>query len=123
MGFFGRALPLAAATLRVYREEARQQGWAPTPDNVIYRALCYVAETDDQADAETKRYKFGQWPKGVFPGVDVRTIDDRGHGMSHVFHDMLFWGSPERVVKQIQHVHRELGAGVVDLNFTSAFLP
>src|SRR3546814_20970942 len=38
--------------IEMYRREAAKEGWEPTPEHVMYRGLTYIAETDEQAEAE-----------------------------------------------------------------------
>jgi alkanesulfonate monooxygenase SsuD/methylene tetrahydromethanopterin reductase-like flavin-dependent oxidoreductase (luciferase family) len=54
-------LPPAAAARAAahYRAAAAQAGWEPSPGNIVYRALGYVAATDEQARRDCARYGLG----------------------------------------------------------------
>src|SRR6516165_10003055 len=49
VGFAFTTVPLAKKAVAHYRACARAADWEPTADNVIYRALFHVADTDEQA--------------------------------------------------------------------------
>ena len=134
IGLAVTTLPLAIRAAAYYREQAEAAGWQPTPDNVLYRVVAHVAETDEQALADL------QVP-GVAPAVRLtganaaleaaaigagyygrdREAQSTRHRVGAV-HDriqkgQLVAGSPETVFEQIRVIHREIGAGILDVTF------
>lgn len=113
-----------------YRSAARELGWEPTAQDVLYRGYCYVAESDEQALEVTRRRTFGYRPVSetsplgndsdelaslrVAPhgSQGSRALGARPLGWDGTF----FLGSPETVFEQVRHVH-EAGVGVLDLLF------
>lgn len=75
----GRAVAL-------YRAEADKAGWSPTPDQVLYRAVAQVSESETTAS-----------PAG-------------GQGIFRPF----FFGGPKRVLGQVESL-RDAGVGVIDM--------
>jgi alkanesulfonate monooxygenase SsuD/methylene tetrahydromethanopterin reductase-like flavin-dependent oxidoreductase (luciferase family) len=113
---------------RYYREQCALYGWEPTPQQIIYRGNILLAETDAEAqEALQLRQQQAEVPFPMRPGVrDVlQKLDSRN--IAGVPRPALrdgalptnFVGSPETVVKQLQHCHDAVGAGVVDLAFQS----
>ena len=80
-----------AKSVALYRAEAEKAGWAPTADQVLYRAVAQIAETDAQADAHAAHAA-----RGIFTPY--------------------FQGGPARVRSQIEAL-REAGVGVIDMAF------
>jgi alkanesulfonate monooxygenase SsuD/methylene tetrahydromethanopterin reductase-like flavin-dependent oxidoreductase (luciferase family) len=54
IGFAFTTVPLAKSAAQHYRACARDAGWEPAADNVIYRAMFHVADTDEQAFADMR---------------------------------------------------------------------
>jgi alkanesulfonate monooxygenase SsuD/methylene tetrahydromethanopterin reductase-like flavin-dependent oxidoreductase (luciferase family) len=119
-----------------YRSLAVEAGWEPTQDNMLYRAQCYVADTDEQAREESTRYGFGRQrtatpagPRARGGKSDAELFAERmevyaGHGgqlatieKPRIFEGRIFRGSPETVFQQIKYLHDEVGMGIVDLMF------
>jgi alkanesulfonate monooxygenase SsuD/methylene tetrahydromethanopterin reductase-like flavin-dependent oxidoreductase (luciferase family) len=137
---------MAAEAARHYRAEAAAAGWEPPPDQVIYQAPIYVADTDAQAYAAiaphlaytarlmaptltVTRLAAGS---GFFGARDAqinarfqtqvaqeqqRTVEER------VAVGQIFCGGPDSVVAQLQRLRTEVGAGVVNLIFQVGSLP
>jgi alkanesulfonate monooxygenase SsuD/methylene tetrahydromethanopterin reductase-like flavin-dependent oxidoreductase (luciferase family) len=120
-----------------YKAEAAHAGWEPRLDDIVYRGFAVVADTDQKA-AEIES-TFLPPPlrfllKGPVPGptdafgapggsgVDNRHGPDSGpvpYGVGR----MLFSGSPDTVVKQIDDFHAATGVGVIDIVFSSGQNP
>jgi len=64
LGLAFTTLPNASAASRYYRDQAAEAGWEPTPDEIVYQTNVYVAETDEQAREDAKRYIFGHGASG-----------------------------------------------------------
>ncbi len=52
IGFAFTTVPMAQKAVRHYRAVANKDGWDPPPDQVIYRAMFHIAESDEQAFAD-----------------------------------------------------------------------
>ena len=133
LGFAFTNVPLAKAAADYYREQAARAGWTPTPDDIIYRVIVHVAETDDQALQEfTDAAKAGpQTGVTMANRVLEGAVADAGYYgrdreaqrerlmpkdlRERIDTGQVLLGSPDTVVKQIENIHRELGAGILDL--------
>lgn len=108
---------------RYYREECARHGWAPAPEQILYRANMLVAETDEAAHA-LLRAQSAQAPFSMRAGVRdaVAALDARniaGEARSAVVTGALpttFIGSPDTVVEQVRRCREAIGAGVIDLS-------
>lgn len=76
--------------MALYRAEAEKAGWSPTPDQVLYRAVAQVSETETAAG-----------PAG-------------GEGMFRPF----FHGGPMQVLAQVEAL-RQAGVGIIDMAFAA----
>ena len=95
IGLSFETLDQARRAVEHYRSAAAQAAWRPGPEDVLYRAYCYVAETDAAAESLASRSSFGHRTE---PGG-------------------FFRGSPETVFTQIRAFHEAAGVGTVDLLF------
>ena len=130
-------VPQAMASVRNYREQAEKAGWAPVADDIIYRVIFHVAETDDQALEEFSAAA-SVAPRGslTFANREVEAaVDSAGYYgkdrdaqrqrlmpralKENVDLGAILIGSPDTVVKQIERIHRDLGAGVLDLTIAN----
>ena len=80
-----------AKHVALYRSEAEKAGWSPGPDQVLYRAVAQIAETDAEADAQMARTSGGRFAP-------------------------YFNGGPQRLLGQIEALH-DAGVGVIDMAF------
>jgi alkanesulfonate monooxygenase SsuD/methylene tetrahydromethanopterin reductase-like flavin-dependent oxidoreductase (luciferase family) len=116
---------------------ASDVGWTPRPEDVIYRVGIHVAATDQQAfdelqsmpaDGATRLSRANPViddavAQAGYYGRDrehqqSRAVLNRGAEFADRLRDgQLLAGSPDTVMDQICNVHRELGAGVLDLIF------
>jgi alkanesulfonate monooxygenase SsuD/methylene tetrahydromethanopterin reductase-like flavin-dependent oxidoreductase (luciferase family) len=130
LGFAFTTVPLARKAVQHYRACAADAGWTPTPDNVIYRALFHVAETDEQAFADMNtlppRVNFADQNAAIsaavlgsgYYGQDVvgqRQRNARRELADRIELGQVIVGSPDTVLAQVRRIHDELGAGIVDL--------
>jgi alkanesulfonate monooxygenase SsuD/methylene tetrahydromethanopterin reductase-like flavin-dependent oxidoreductase (luciferase family) len=96
IGLSFETLDQARAAVERYRAAAAAStGWTPGPEDVLYRAYCYVADTDAAAESLAARSSFGHRSE---PGG-------------------FFRGRPETVLAQIRAFHASAGVGTVDLIF------
>jgi alkanesulfonate monooxygenase SsuD/methylene tetrahydromethanopterin reductase-like flavin-dependent oxidoreductase (luciferase family) len=109
----------------VYRERCAEQGLpAPTADRFAYLAICYTAETDEQARQEGEQLLWylrqtrhpGFWapPGYASASTMARMLQGRGghpHGTwdDLVQQGVVIGGSPESVIKQIRHLYETVG--------------
>ena len=126
-------VPQARGSVANYREHATRAGWTPEPDDIVYRVICHVADTDDEALEQFSNAAKAS-PRGslTFANKDLeRAIDEAGYygrdreaqrqrlmprGLQeNIDLGALLLGSPDTVIKQIERIHRDLGAGILDL--------
>jgi alkanesulfonate monooxygenase SsuD/methylene tetrahydromethanopterin reductase-like flavin-dependent oxidoreductase (luciferase family) len=128
LGFAFTTIGEAAKAAAYYREQAREAGWEPSPDDVIYRVGFHVAETDDEAFADMSRAGprialtasnaaiTAAVAETSYYGRDeaqatrtaTRTLQDR------IQSGQILVGSPETIVRQIERIRSEIGAGILD---------
>jgi alkanesulfonate monooxygenase SsuD/methylene tetrahydromethanopterin reductase-like flavin-dependent oxidoreductase (luciferase family) len=139
-GFAFTTLQIATKAAAYYRAQAKECGWEPTPDDVIYRMSFHVAETDEQAMEElvstglqaslglsmaNKAIESAVAGSGYY-GRDIETqrarLQSRGEITERIERGQLLAGSPETVLKQIIRVRDEIGAGMLDLSLGAATL-
>ena len=136
LGFAVTSVPLASQAARHYREQATRFGWTPEPDDIIYRVGIHVGRTDDEAIEDFTRAA-AAGPKTSLTmanralesavaatGYYGRDADAQRNRLmpstlqARVDEGRLLLGSPESVIKQIEAIKRDLGAGVLDLTVT-----
>src|SRR5689334_20359875 len=137
LGVARTSAPLVTDSPKEIGKDANEVRWTPRPQDVIYRVGIHVAETDQQAFDELQSIAGdgGGRLSRANPVIDDAVAQagyygrDRQHQQGRVgqnhgaeFADRLrdgqqLAGSPDTVLEQICNVHRELGAGVLDLIF------
>jgi alkanesulfonate monooxygenase SsuD/methylene tetrahydromethanopterin reductase-like flavin-dependent oxidoreductase (luciferase family) len=136
VGFAFTTVPLAREAARYYRQQAAGFGWQPSPEHVLYRTSIHLAETDEQAledlapTANVRRMGFSTSNRAVdeaaaragYYGRDVE--HQRGRLEPHTLRERIelgqaLCGGPETVLKGIEWIQRELGAGIIELIFVS----
>ncbi len=136
LGFAVTSVPQAKIAADFYREQCRRFGYAPDPDDIIYRVGVHVAETDDEAVADFTEAMRAS-PRGSltmanralesavaatgYYGRDADSQRNRlmpGGLQERVDEGRILLGGPASVLKQIETIRRDLGAGVVDLTVT-----
>lgn len=134
IGFAFTNLPRSIKAAAHYRAEAEKFGWEPTPDNIIYRVGVHLADTDEQARDDIHTASAGRTRVGVstankmleeavaksgFYGADLEgqrgRLMDRSELEQRIENGQILIGSPDTVVKQIERIRDELGAGILDL--------
>jgi alkanesulfonate monooxygenase SsuD/methylene tetrahydromethanopterin reductase-like flavin-dependent oxidoreductase (luciferase family) len=130
VGFAFTTVPHAKKAVAHYRNCAREADWEPTADDVIYRALYHIADTDEQAFAEMAtlqpRVNMTDQNRAVsdamrqsgYYGTDLTgqtTRNSRRELAERIELGQVIVGSPETALKQIRRIHDELGAGIIDL--------
>ncbi len=136
LGFAVTSVPLAKVAADYFRGQCRRFGYEPDPEDIIYRVGVHVAESDDQA-LEDFTAAVGAAPRGSLTmanralesavaatGYYGRDADaQRGRLMpgglrERVEEGRILLGGPESVLKQIEKIRDDLGAGVVDFTVT-----
>jgi alkanesulfonate monooxygenase SsuD/methylene tetrahydromethanopterin reductase-like flavin-dependent oxidoreductase (luciferase family) len=128
LGFAFTTIAQATKASAYYQAQCRQQGWTPTPDDIIYRVGFHVAETDEEAfddmnkapqrisltvsnasitKAMTETAYYGR-DEAQVTRTATRTLQDR------IESGQLLVGSPETIVRQIERIRKEIGAGIID---------
>jgi alkanesulfonate monooxygenase SsuD/methylene tetrahydromethanopterin reductase-like flavin-dependent oxidoreductase (luciferase family) len=116
--------------LAAYREAAAEAGWEPTPDNILYRQFCLVAESDAEAQ---KIAEATGWPQG--PGLFAAGTMDLMMAMGTCGAAMgglprgvpvdlskappmefgpPWLGGPDTVLERIGAIHETVGMGRVE---------
>ena len=136
LGFAVTSAPRAKVAADFYREQCRRHGYEPDPEDIIYRVGVHVAATDEAAiDDFTAAMKAA--PRGSltmanralesavaatgYYGRDADGQRDRlmpGGLRERVDEGRLLLGGPASVLRQIEAIRREVGAGVIDLTVT-----
>jgi alkanesulfonate monooxygenase SsuD/methylene tetrahydromethanopterin reductase-like flavin-dependent oxidoreductase (luciferase family) len=134
-------LDRARESVRVYREAARDHGWDPTVDQLLYRIAVHVGATDAQAREEwaplvtAHGHSGGLRLSAANPAVDDAAAGagyygrdaERQRSRLHAGGDIderidtaqLMIGSPETVLGQAARIGRELGVGILELIFVA----
>ncbi|HWI74696.1 MAG TPA: LLM class flavin-dependent oxidoreductase [Baekduia sp.] len=112
--------------IALYREAAEETGWTPDASDILYRNYVYVAETDEQAEAEAARHGFGDAsvhfvPRAEGMGAALGEVF-RNYSFKGITTKPRFCGSPESVIAQLREFN-DLGVGRVDLTFSGSGLP
>ena len=132
-------LAAAKPAAHYYFQQAAEQGWQPSPDQVIYGHLpVYLADTDDEAFASARpRVEANHLNAGTLRAnrlvVESGFFGTRNPELLRRFQSMgtgaplsleqslelgtVLCGSPATVLDQLRHIRDELGAGVISLNF------
>jgi alkanesulfonate monooxygenase SsuD/methylene tetrahydromethanopterin reductase-like flavin-dependent oxidoreductase (luciferase family) len=124
---------LVAKAVDLYRSEAAKEGWEPREDQIIYRCLAGIAETEEEAAAqrpEARKPSQGAQPtpKGLSPESWTETERSSASGPDNGREDtaatggqgfglgsLAFTGRPDTVVRQIEAFQAQTGVGVLDL--------
>ena len=128
LGFAFTTIAAAAKASAYYQAQCRERGWEPTPDDIIYRVGFHVADTDEEAFADMSQAPprislttaNASINKGMaetaYYGRDesqvtrtaTRTLQDR------IDSGQLLVGSPATIIRQIERIRNEIGAGILD---------
>jgi alkanesulfonate monooxygenase SsuD/methylene tetrahydromethanopterin reductase-like flavin-dependent oxidoreductase (luciferase family) len=141
IGFFAMPVEVAAQIAEVYRQEACRCGWEPTEDNILYRALGLVADTDEAALELAVQHDWGHF-QGILEPTPERTEE-----FAQLMGGVLFggWaqdpekfaaafahnasrlppllGSPQTVARRLREMQQVLGFGRFDLITSGDLLP
>jgi alkanesulfonate monooxygenase SsuD/methylene tetrahydromethanopterin reductase-like flavin-dependent oxidoreductase (luciferase family) len=97
----------------MYLREAVAAGWQPMPEQILYRGLCHVADTDERADQDLKAH-FGA---RAAEQAKLQSSTMGGPPVVPLVLQPYFVGSPATVLERFKVLH-EIGVGVVDLVFS-----
>jgi alkanesulfonate monooxygenase SsuD/methylene tetrahydromethanopterin reductase-like flavin-dependent oxidoreductase (luciferase family) len=130
-------MPVAAKAAEHFRTRAAEDGWDVTPENILYRCFCYVAETDEKARDDCLRHEFGALggiltmrpgqPQPLAPAMMEVGAGYGGPPMPLGPPDTPvvppLCGSPDTVVEGVRHIREQVGNGVLDLIMWGDTLP
>lgn len=135
VGFAVTTLPIATKSVNHYRAQARLAGWEPAPENVLYRLVAHVAETDEQAFADLQAPGVAPVVRlfGANPALEAAVAEagyhgrdedsqirrQQGHASPHVRIErgQLLAGGPASVLQQIKVIQEAIGPGTLDISF------
>ena len=117
-----------------YFKWCEEAGWAPEPDEVVFRGSIYLAETDEKAWEWFHRQEDQGRARGMAMRSSVAQVIQAQRtrqevDFSHVFAGsasgdivggspaLTFVGGPDSITEQIKAYHDQCGAGVIDLFF------
>jgi alkanesulfonate monooxygenase SsuD/methylene tetrahydromethanopterin reductase-like flavin-dependent oxidoreductase (luciferase family) len=107
-----------------YRDQCARHGWAPAPDQIIFRANIMLAETDEAAQrmfaAYPARPPFSLAPRIAEALLELDSRNIAGEARPASVNRALpinFVGGPDTVIAQIRRCREETRAGVLDLGF------
>jgi alkanesulfonate monooxygenase SsuD/methylene tetrahydromethanopterin reductase-like flavin-dependent oxidoreductase (luciferase family) len=130
VGFAFTTVPLARTAVAHYRACAHDAGWEPEADDVIYRAMFHVADSDDAAFADMStlppRISLADQNRAVAEGVAQsgyygadataqRQRTSRRELADRIDLGQVIVGGPDTVLAQARRIRDELGAGILDL--------
>ena len=119
--------PVVAETVAAFLAEAAAAGWQPTLDQIVHRNHIVVAET--AAEAATLEAHFMPAHRRKVMANNMKA--NRGATEAVVMAEwaarfeggkLLFAGTPDMIVDQIEAFHAQTGVGVLDLIFGSGLL-
>jgi len=134
IGFSFMPRARCADNAALYQEAAAEAGWTPTPDNILYRQFCYVADTDAHAQEDVERY---QWPgvatlfgsgnpeiaavmatvSAAMAGLPKGMPADSAAAAQVAFEPPIV-GSPQTVLNEIRSLRDVTGAGRFEMIIT-----
>jgi alkanesulfonate monooxygenase SsuD/methylene tetrahydromethanopterin reductase-like flavin-dependent oxidoreductase (luciferase family) len=128
LGFAFTTVPQASKAVAYYRAQAREAGWDPTPDDVIYRIGFHIAETDDEAFADLRATGPRVALTTANAAINAAVAETSYYGrdetqvnrtatrdlLDRIEQGQVLVGGPDTVVKQIKRIRDELGAGILD---------
>lgn len=95
----------------IYKAAARQAGWEPTHDNVLYRGRMIIGETDEAAREIAGAQAVGARP-ATAPGGSPAGAGGGDPGA--VMAGLQFLGGPDSVGKKARELH-DCGVGILDV--------
>jgi len=96
----------------LYHSEAARAGWTPAPDQVLYRGLACVADSDQQANEILTKHMGVQSEQQAL--LQSKTMG--GPPVVPLISRPYFLGGPQTIIERFAAL-RDCGVGVVDMNF------
>jgi len=106
--------PRVKRQVDIYRAAAREAGWEPTADNVLYRGRMIIAETDAEAQEIADRVSGG--PRVTPTGAPIPAGGQGGGDPTAGVAGVQFLGGVESVVAKAKLLS-EAGVGILDVAF------
>jgi alkanesulfonate monooxygenase SsuD/methylene tetrahydromethanopterin reductase-like flavin-dependent oxidoreductase (luciferase family) len=101
--------------VEVYKAAARQAGWEPTHDNVLFRGRMIVAEDDAAADAIAERIAPNMRTAAAAGTTGGAGGGDPTAGIAGI----QFIGGPDKVLAKARALH-DAGVGIIDVALIGA---
>ena len=128
LGFAFTTVPLAAKAVAHYRAQAREAGWEPTEDDVIYRIGFHLADTDEEAFADMRATGPRVALTTANAAINAAVAESSYYGrdesqasrtatrdlIDRIEQGQVLVGSPNTVVRQIKRIRDALGVGILD---------
>jgi alkanesulfonate monooxygenase SsuD/methylene tetrahydromethanopterin reductase-like flavin-dependent oxidoreductase (luciferase family) len=132
---------LVAQSVQLYKTECAKAGWEPSPDQILYRSIIAIGESEDDVAAQRQiraarnrpRPEYNSAPRGLGPlswleaaggsvddavnGTGPRDDQSDRAGPGFGLGTMQFAGTPDMLVEQIEAFHETTGVGVLDFGF------
>jgi alkanesulfonate monooxygenase SsuD/methylene tetrahydromethanopterin reductase-like flavin-dependent oxidoreductase (luciferase family) len=132
---------LVAEAVQLYKSECAKAGWKPKPDQILYRSIIAIGETEEDVAAQQQmraarnrpRPEYNSAPRGLGPlswieaaggsvddavnGTGPREDQSDRAGPGFGLGTMQFAGTPDMLVEQIEAFHEMTGVGVLDFGF------
>jgi alkanesulfonate monooxygenase SsuD/methylene tetrahydromethanopterin reductase-like flavin-dependent oxidoreductase (luciferase family) len=138
------ALDHVAHLIKVFKEEAREHGWEPGPEDILIGGLSFVADTNKEAEEtlEAGREYFVRVLTGgvrTAQGLVLQTTRYLDDETRKKFQDIrkafgrnvtemvalggILCGDPDRVCEQLESLQKKLGIGVFNVNMKVGNIP
>jgi len=132
---------LVAESVQLYKNECAKAGWEPAPDQILYRSIIAIGESEADVASQQQmraarnrpRPEYNTAPRGLGPlswlenaggsvddavnGRVARDDESDRAGPGFGLGTMQFAGTPDMLVEQIEAFHETTGVGVLDFGF------
>jgi len=109
IGFAG--LETVRRQVEVYKKAAREEGWEPTHDNVLFRGRMILGKDDSEAEALAERIA----PQFRTAPATGATVAGAGGGAPTAgIAGIQFLGGPDAVLRRAEQMH-DAGVGILDV--------
>ncbi len=110
-------LEMVEQFVELYREECAKAGWQPTHENVLYRGIACVGETDGKAQSVFDDYLgLKAREKSMLQSETMG-----GPPIEQLVSEPYFLGGVDTVIERFKALH-DCGVGVVDMGFSVGHL-
>lgn len=106
-------LDIVAKWVALYREECAKAGWQPGAENILYRGIACVGETDEQAQAIFQSYLGVKAEEKAL----MQSQSMGGPPVNDLIMEPYFLGGVDKIIERFRALH-DCGVGVVDMGFS-----